>query len=862
MKLKSLLGGFTLRIWIPFAAAMLFGVAFLTYYYPNKQAEIVNENTRQKLKELAKITALSVDLSLDHNSFEGLDKTISLSKQIHGVDYIAIIQYDSVSKSKSVFACNPINYNKEQIVKQDTANYIIENARISSPVIDGYISVGASKEAIDKSISSINQPVYQVMILVLIIAFTVFLFIARYVGRPIRSLTRTALELSKSNYAVNIQKSDDLSELGELNNAFIVLRDALLTSQLKNDEFNKELERQIASRTYDLEQTRLNLLEAQEIALIGNYEIDFETGNWKASELIFEIFKIPHDYSLTNNSWEKILNETNLSLIKGLFDNSLKYGTGFQKDLFVEITDHNHYWISISGRPIRNADARFTRILGTIQDITKRKEIENDVSRLSMVAKKTSNSVIITDVNRKILWANESTLRLTGYTLDEIIGRSPKMFQFEKTNTETIQIIRDKLSNLEEVQTEILNKGKNGNEYWLDLNIVPLFNEEEIHIGFMAVETDITERIKFEEELKRSEENYRSILENSSEMIHTIDNDGRLLWANRSWREKLGVLTRNVEGLLLTDFLSPQTLSEFQRVIPELMEGKNITNLDCQFISANGNFLTLEGRAIPILNDGVVTGSQAYLHDITQIRKAEQDLKQLLDLTQTQNTRLKNFAHIVSHNLRSHSSNLKGLLTLLELEFPEFKENEYLENFQTAVQNLMEVIRHLSEVAQIQTNESNQWENLDAALIVDKTVASVLGLAKGAQVEIINKVKGPIWVKGDQGYLNSIILNLLTNAIKYKAENRNAFLKISAQKISDKWVISVEDNGLGIDLERQGRKMFGMYNTFHKHPDARGVGLFLVKNQIEALGGKIEVQSEVDKGTVFNVFLLASEDNS
>ena len=67
--------------------------------------------------------------------------------------------------------------------------------------------------------------------------------------------------------------------------------------------------------------------------------------------------------------------------------------------------------------------------------------------------------------------------------------------------------------------------------------------------------------------------------------------------------------------------------------------------------------------------------------------------------------------------------------------------------------------------------------------------------------------------------------------------------------------LDVRDNGLGIDLARQGRKMFGMYKTFHKHPDARGVGLFLTKNQVEAMGGRIEVQSVVDEGTVFSVFL-------
>jgi PAS domain S-box-containing protein len=693
--------------------------------------------------------------------------------------------------------------------------------------------------------------------MVLLLAFTVFFFIARFVGKPIRGLTRVALELSKSNYTIPINTTNETSELGDLNNAFVALKNALVIAKEQNEQFNRQLEEQIERRTFDLEQTRLRLVEAQEVALIGNYEIDFKSGNWKASDLVYSIFQIPFDFSLTDNSWAKLLTEANLVIVRSLFDEALKSGEVFQKDIQITANARKQNWISISGRPLRDNEGEFTRIIGTIQDITQRKEIENEVRRLSFVAKKTSNCVIITDTQRKIIWVNESTQRLTGYTFEELQGKIPSLFQFEKTNQDTVRYISEKLKNLEEVHAEILNRGKWGNEYWLDLNIVPLFDEENVHIGFMAVESDITERVRFEEELKQSEENYRSILENSSEMIHTIDNHGRLLWANRSWKEKLGVMDREVEGLQLTDFLDAKTLEEFQRVIPELMEGNNVTDLDCQFIASNGTFLTLEGRAIPVFQNGIVTGSQAYLHDITLIRKAEQDLKQLLDLTQTQNTRLKNFAHIVSHNLRSHSSNLKGLLTLLELEFPEFKDNEYLANFQTAVQNLMEVIRHLSEVAQIQTNESNQWTDVDVALVVEKTVASVLGLAKGAKVEILNEVNGPIWVKGDQGYLNSIILNLLTNAIKYRAENRNAFVRINALKMDEKWVINVEDNGLGIDLERQGRKIFGMYKTFHKHPDARGVGLFLVKNQIEAMGGKIEIKSEVDKGTVFSVFLPA-----
>jgi signal transduction histidine kinase len=100
------------------------------------------------------------------------------------------------------------------------------------------------------------------------------------------------------------------------------------------------------------------------------------------------------------------------------------------------------------------------------------------------------------------------------------------------------------------------------------------------------------------------------------------------------------------------------------------------------------------------------------------------------------------------------------------------------------------------------------------------------------------------------------LLNLISNSIKYCSKNGNSYVHLSTIINDNYTILIVEDNGLGIDLERNGSKLFGMYKTFHKHEDARGVGLFITKNQIEAMGGKVEVISEVNKGTTFKVFLL------
>jgi len=353
-----------------------------------------------------------------------------------------------------------------------------------------------------------------------------------------------------------------------------------------------------------------------------------------------------------------------------------------------------------------------------------------ELEKLSLVAKTTTNSVIITDEHKKIQWVNDSLLKLTGYERHEIIGQTPKMFQFEKTSQETLDFIFEKLEKNEAVSTEILNRGKYGNEYWLVLNIVPLINAEGNLYGYIAIETDITEKKKFEEE---------------------------------------------------------------------------------QFL--------------------------------------------LFDLTQNQNARLKNFAHIVSHNLRSHSANIQVLSKILPTKYPELASDEIINHIQTSSENLLETVDHLSEVALMITNKQGHLEVISIKKIVDKSVTSIAAIAEGAGVMILNEVNEDYTILGLTAYVESITLNLLTNAIKYSDQSKtNRMVRLYTLKTPEYVVLCVEDNGIGIDIEKHGRKMFGMYKTFHNHPEARGIGLFMSKNQAEAIGGNIEIISSEGKGTTFKVY--------
>lgn len=353
-----------------------------------------------------------------------------------------------------------------------------------------------------------------------------------------------------------------------------------------------------------------------------------------------------------------------------------------------------------------------------------------ELERLSLVAKTTTNSVIITDENKKIQWVNDSLLKLSGYERDEIIGQSPSIFQFEKTDPATKDYIRKCLANKEPVSTEILNRGKFGNEYWLVLNIVPLINAEGNLYGYIAIETDITDKKKFEEEQKL-----------------------------------------------------------------------------------------------------------------------------LFDLTHNQNARLKNFAHIVSHNLRSHSANIQVLSKILPTKYPELASDEITQHIQTSSENLLETVDHLSEVALMITNKLGHLEVISLKSIVDKSIVSIAAIAEGAGVTIVNEVSKESYILGLSAYVESITLNLLTNAIKYSDPNKvERKVRLTTEKTEEYVVLCVEDNGIGIDLTKHGRKIFGMYKTFHNHPEARGIGLFMSKNQVEAIGGNIEIISKEGLGTTFKIY--------
>ena len=239
--------------------------------------------------------------------------------------------------------------------------------------------------------------------------------------------------------------------------------------------------------------------------------------------------------------------------------------------------------------------------------------------------------------------------------------------------------------------------------------------------------------------------------------------------------------------------------------------------------------------------------------DITDHVESEMKLSNTLNLVSKQNNRLKNFAHIVTHNLKQHAGNFESLLDFYDEATSDIEKQELINYLKTLSTSLTKTITNLSEIVSIQNNKVTKIEKLYLVEEAEKILKMLEVVITENDAEILNNIYPKIFIFYNTTYLESIIQNLLTNAIKYKHPERNPEIILNSVLTKDTVQIKISDNGIGIDLDKFGDSVFGLYKTFHNNKNSEGVGLYLIKNQIETFGGEISIESQVNVGTTFTI---------
>lgn len=347
--------------------------------------------------------------------------------------------------------------------------------------------------------------------------------------------------------------------------------------------------------------------------------------------------------------------------------------------------------------------------------------------------------------------------------------------------------------------------------------------------------------------LVETEMKFKTIFEEAPIGIALISAaDGRFLQVNKELCKILGYTEQELFKLSLKD------ISYSEEKKRDNVQGQADLNADNQnqqqYIHKNGSVKWANLIETPLLDEtGGSESNIMILEDVTELNNS-------INMITEQNKRLLNFSYIVSHNLRSHTSNMQAIAGLIEQSSSEQEKIELVALLKTVSESLDETMVNLNNVINIQTSIDVVTEPLNLRDYIGRTLNVLSDQINVKSVVICNDVPADIIVNYNPAYLESILLNFIFNAIRYSHPERRPLISLKSYRENDQVVLEVSDNGIGIDLDKFGDQLFGMYKTFTENPDSKGLGLFISKNQIDAMNGMVTVQSVLNEGTTFKIY--------
>ncbi len=603
------------------------------------------------------------------------------------------------------------------------------------------------------------------------------------------------------------------------------------------------------------------LIKAQKVSRTGAYEIDLFSDRVYWTEITKEIHEVPKNYipSLEGsiNFYKK---GEHRDKITRLISDAISDGTSWDTELIIITAKGNEVWVRAKGE-VEIVDNKPVRIYGTFQDIDEKKRIALNykavTDKLTAATLGANFGIFNFDIVNNVLDWDESMYRIYGVDKNDFTGEYEAWRSglhpddIERCDTEVEMAI----SGEKNFDSEFRIVWPNGEIRHIRGIIVMLRDADDKAIAMTGTNWDVTELKVAQLKLRKSEELFQTAFESSNIGMAMVGLDGKWMKVNQSLCNSLGYSETDLIQMNFQDITHPDDLQKDLKLLNELIEGKREGyQIEKRYHHKNGNsvYVILAVTAVRKI-DGQLSHFIAQIMDISPRINAEKRLNRLVDVTTEQNKSLLNFAHIVSHNLRSHSSNLSMLSGFLSTEENEIERKNLLNMLCDASESLNETVLHLNEVVQVKVDALDKMKGVNLNNIIRGVKKNVALLLQDKNAVCHINIDKNLKIRGIPAYLDSIFLNLFTNSIKYSSPERTPVINIVSERIENKIVLSFSDNGLGIDLDRHGDKLFGMYKTFHRNNDAKGIGLFITKNQIEAMNGSIEVESIVNVGTTFKL---------
>lgn len=451
------------------------------------------------------------------------------------------------------------------------------------------------------------------------------------------------------------------------------------------------------------------------------------------------------------------------------------------------------------------------------------------------------------NLSHRFIMVNQAALKYYGYSEDEFLKLTIQDLQpdvkeeKQQSDLNNNEPHKDSRSNI-----DMQHRKKNGEIIDVEMRSHPIVIEGQK--ACLSVIHDVTERNKAKEQLRESEEMFRTISENFPNGSVAILN--RDLTISYIAGKEFHIPGRDASYFENTVYTSHFHAPDKQKVHNKLMKVFDDNNIVFEAIYDNLSYMI---SAVPLHETGgninkILIASQ----NITEQKRNETEKEMLIEKLLQTNSDLQQFSYITSHNLRAPLSNLLGIIKLLDHSTISDATNVMLlKNFEECTLQLNDTVNDLINILIIKNNVNSKKEKVDIKKTFERVIQSVQTAILQKNVTITTDFNQAYEVDFNRSYLESVLLNLVTNAVKYSSPKRIPVIQVKTEKMEGGVKMYFSDNGLGIDLQRNKDRIFGLYQRFHDHADSKGLGLYMVNSQIRVMGGGIDVESEVDRGTTF-----------
>lgn len=515
-------------------------------------------------------------------------------------------------------------------------------------------------------------------------------------------------------------------------------------------------------------------------------------------------------------------------------------------------------------------------ILEDIQESEKELRLQREeLNKFKLAVESSFNHIVITDANGTILYANKSAEMMTGFSVEEMMGKTPALWgrqmssEFYEAFWHTIK--QEKKSYF----GEVTNQRKNGTQYLATISVSPILDKQGTVSFFVGIERDITEERKHQKDIERHASKLESaniqirsekeraegilrFLQSIGEAVYVTDAERKIIFINQTAADYIGKPQENIIGTHTSEHftfeIGNEDESDRQMPIQQVLEThKTVTFPNHMFVVKEGVRLPITGTAAPIFDDHkAFLGVIVIFQDITE----KYALEQMKD----------RFLSVAAHQLRTPIGSMRWSMELLRNgDFGELPAGaqEAIQELYDNSNRLLALINSLLDVSRIDQGKVNEESVLvDMTEVIQEVVTTLSGEAKqrGMTLTFTMPEKPLPPVRVTRGHMFEAIENLVSNALRYSREGGSVTITVGSQK--GKLEIRVADTGIGIPEADQTKifsKFFRASNAVRSFTDGSGLGLSVVKSYVEENGGTVSFESKENVGTTFIINLPLGE---